>query len=158
MKALKFIAVLLSLVLLWGCGEDRQGSQPVSFYYLRTEIDYESSEGVIAPEERSESGDMKALLELYLEGPTSDDLKSPFPIGLSIDKVQDEGSHLTVVFNPRLAVLKGMDLSLACGCFAKTCFSLTGTEEVRISATDTLLDGQSQIIITTDSLLLSEES
>lgn len=150
---------LLVMLLLYGCASPAAGSdQQVTFYYVQSEIDFQGQNGVIAPEIReisNRSDDLSYLLSLYLQGPQSDTLRSPFPENLTLVQIRQEEAYLEVVVSHRLSNLTGIELTLACSCLAKTCMDLSGAQEVRISAQEQLLDGASYITITADSILLS---
>ena len=150
---------LLVMLLLCGCASPAVDSdQQVTFYYVQSEIDFQGQNGVIAPEIReigNRSDDLSYLLSLYLQGPQSDALRSPFPENLTLVQIRQEEAYLEVVVSQRLSNLTGMELTLACSCLAKTCMDLSGAQEVRISAQEQLLDGASYITITADSILLS---
>lgn len=159
MKYLRCLCLLLALLLLAGCGADQEsGENAVKFYYLQAQIGYSSEDSVITWEHRSDNGTLYETLTLYLQGPLSDELTSPFPAGTSLVEIDEEDQVLNLKLNARLATLTGMELTLACTCLAKTCFAMTDAREVRISANDTLLDGVKYITITTDSLLLTDSS
>ena len=153
--------LLALLLLLCGCtGPESSSDQHVTFYYVRNEINFKSEDGVIASEVREigdRGDDLAYLLSLYLQGPQSDTLRSPFPENLTLVQVQQQEAYLEVVVSHRLTNLTGIELTLACSCLAQTCMALSGAQEVRISAQEQLLDGASYITITADSLLLSND-
>jgi len=130
----------LILISLSGCpapGADDAVS--VSFYYLRTPADYVygSEDGVITGENREISGhegDLRYLLTLYLQGPLDENLQAPFPDGCRILELQSDGTEFALLLNSNFSTLKDMDLTLACVCIAKTCFSLTDAQSIRIMA------------------------
>lgn len=152
---------LALLLLLCSCTSPAPSSDNhVTFYYVRNEIDFQADNSVIVSEVREisdRSDDLPYLLSLYLQGPQSDTLRSPFPENLTLVQVQRQDVYLEVVVSHRLSNLTGMELTLACSCLAKTCMALSGAQEVRISAQEQLLDGASYITITADSLLLSND-
>lgn len=160
MNYTKVTALLLALLLLMcACGSPQETeSDSVSFYYIRKEIDLDAAESVIATETQPADGrssDLEYMLERYLQGPRSDNLKAPFPDDLTLVKVRRNPEYLEIIMNSRLSSLTGMELTLACGCIAKTCMALINVQEVRISSQDRTLNGASYIRITADSLLYS---
>jgi hypothetical protein len=134
--------------------------KPVQFYYRNADISFESSSTVIL----SETIDCEGLeshvqcLQLYLQGPSSDRLVSPFPDGLQLRSVHMEGQDLIVVMSEELAQLSGLELMIACGCIASTCMELTGAQRIVIRAENERLDGKYEIILDKDSLLLLDTS
>lgn len=156
-----WLFLLAMLLLLCGCTNPEPSSnKQVTFYYVRNEIDFQSENGVIAPEVweiDNQSDDLAYLLSMYLQGPQSDTFRSPFPENLTLVQVQQQEAYLEVVVSHRLSNLTGIELTLACSCLAKTCMALSGIQEVRISAHEQLLDGASYITITADSILFSTQ-
>ena len=82
-------------------------------------------------------------------------LHSPFPSGLVLRSVEQDGGNLHVELSASLTMLTGTDLTLACACLAQTCFSLTEAETVTISS-DGL--GFVSMTLTRDSLLLVDDT
>ena len=161
MKYLRLIAGGLVLTLLCGCGNWLPGKKAVLFYYLRSDITYTGSNGVIAaeiPDNPDGSADLIQLLEQYLTGPEHDGLRSPFPEGILLLKAEQYEGTVYLEFNDRLASLSGMDLTLACACITKTCLNLTDATSVSICAEGVSLDGAAQITMTAESLVLLENS
>ena len=160
----KTICFLLCLVTVLFCGcRAHTGDDQVqsSFFYLRDPDTYHygSPEGVISSELRDITGhenELNYLLMLYLKGPLDEALESPFPEGCSILQLTVQAGKLSVTLNPSFATLKGMDLTLACVCLARTCFSLTDVQSIRISAQDVNGTVTVDETITINSLLLEE--
>ena len=156
----KIIALALAILLvvsLTGCIDT---GDTATFYYTRFEDSYlyGMDNAVIAGEYRDvagHSGDLKYLLTLYLHGPTMEFLHSPFPSGLVLRSVEQDGSNLHVELSASLTMLTGTDLTLACACLARTCFSLTDAQSVTISS-DGL--GFVSMTLTRDSLLLVDDT
>ena len=160
MRFVRLTAALLVLVLLCGCTGLFQ-KNPVQFYYLRDEITFTNSTSVIASEAATEFDDAMTLtevLELYLTGPNDDALRSPFPEGVELVSVKQDGDTIFLKFNDHLSSLTGMDLTLACACVTMTCLELTDAVNVSIRAEGTTLDGAAQIKMNADSLILLDAS
>ena len=156
----KIIALMLAAALLIGLTGCLETTDTVTFYYARHEDSYlyGLDNGVIAGESREVTGhrgDLKYLLTLYLHGPTMEYLHSPFPSGLVLRSVEQNGSNLHVELSASLTMLTGTDLTLACACLARTCFSLTDAETVTISS-DGL--GFVSMTLTRSSLLLVDDT
>lgn len=149
------IAVLLAVFP--GCSEADGDS--VSFYYLRTELSYGTEDGVIAPEARAVSGsheDLTYLLRLYLEGPLTDMMTSPFPVGTQLISVELKEGTLLLELSGEFAALEGIDLTMAGACLASTCFALTDTEAVQITAGTS--EDKTSITLSRNSLTLLDDS
>jgi hypothetical protein len=163
-KVVSLILAFLTVLSLSGCGtKTSQGEDTVSFYYLR-EADsyiYGAPDGVVTGEVRAESSASSGtgyLLSLYLMGPLDENLRSPFPAGCEITNIVRNGKEVTVVLNANFTTLKGIHLSLACVCLARTCMSVTGAEVVQIHAET--FDGKILPVetVSVNSLLLEEPS
>ena len=160
----KMLCLLLSAVMLLlpACGIGGQNNAVmIPFYYLRDPDTflYGSPDGVISFENRDISGheaELNYLLMLYLKGPLDEGLESPFPDGSRLLQLIEKNGKLSITLNSSFATLKGMDLTLACVCLAKTCFSLTDAESIRIMGK--AADGTISIdeTITINSLLLED--
>lgn len=142
MKRFILVTVILSL-LFSGCAFGGDGlKEPVTFYYLRDHSDPEDydaffTEGAIGFEEREASGhrqDLNYLLKLYLRGPLNGDLESPFPVGSRITDIQLEDRTLTVTMNFIPSQYNDMELTISCGCLAKTCMGLADVDTVTVQA------------------------
>ncbi len=163
MKKTVCLALCAILVILSAaCGTNgRQEDPEAAFYYLRDPDTYlyGSPAGVVSSEIRDTAGhegDLDYLLMLYLQGPLDEDLESPFPAGCRLLELTQKEENLTLVLNSNIITLKGMDLTLACVCLARTCFSVTDARTVRIMAK--AFDGTIAVdeTITIDSLLLED--
>ena len=156
----KIIALMLAAVLLLGLTGCLQATDTAAFYYARYEDSYlyGMDNAVIAGEFRDitgHRGDLKYLLTLYFHGPTMEYLRSPFPSGLVLRSVEQDGSNLHVELSASLTMLTGTDLTLACACLAQTCFSLTEAETVTIASEGL---GFVSMTLTRDSLLLADDT
>ena len=109
--ALLLLALLLA-ALLAGCSRQTQPSpvQPFDFYYRAQEPDYRSGYGVVGVETRdlgvSPLSD-EELISLYLQGPVSESLVSPFPPGVQLLGVRMSATTLTVRLSSEYAALQG---------------------------------------------------
>lgn len=127
---------LLFSLLLSGCaifGE--RIKEPVTFYYVRSEYQYFSEDGVIASELREASGhrhDLSYLLKLYLMGPATDDLDSPLPRGAQIHKAEQTTEGIVLHLSNQDTSMSDAEFSLASACLALTCFDLTDAQNITI--------------------------
>lgn len=162
----RYICLILSCLLLLcfcGCHYSEGGDilEPVEFFYPRTSESflYGAADGVITAEIREASGrinDLNYLLTMYLRGPQSSGLRSPFPAGCKPEEISLENTTLCVTLSAQFASLENMELTIACASLAKTCFSLTSAEHVRISASSS--DQEVSMTLEPDTLLLTDYS
>ena len=161
----RLIMILLICALLSGCAFPAQNvKDPVEFYYLRscsTNDDYKTyfSEGAIVSESREASGhrgDLYYLLSMYLQGPLSSQVESPFPPGTSVTKVWQEGDHLYVNLNAAAANAEDLKLTLVWSCLAKTCMALSDATTVHIEARSISGKLLFQITVTADLFIWEE--
>ena len=155
----RWISLLLALVFLlsaFGCTQTSPApKQPVTFYYPAVETVYDGKAPVIHPEIRDGSGyedNMEGLLNLYLKGPSSEDLRSPFPRQVTVSRFAVTPNIATLVLSSEFAQLGGIDLTMACVCIANTVFELTGLDRIQISSADSQLDGQASITLERDDI------
>ena len=128
---------------------------PVTFYYPAAETIYDGETVVIHSEIRDGAGyesDIEGLLTLYLQGPASEALRSPFPSQIAVIRYSTTANTANLVLNSEFAQLSGIDLTLACACIANTLFDMTQLERIQIFATNSQLDGQSSIILDRDDI------
>lgn len=159
----KWIAFILAAALclgLWGCSKQSQYESPVQFYYCAQELSYTVGSAAIRHETREGAGmgSLEQVLGIYLAGPESEGLRSPFPAGVKLVEVRQEADTLYVTLSAGLARLSGLELVIACGCITMTCLSLTDAETVSIQAENALLNNQQAIVMDADSLLLLDDS
>ncbi len=160
MKRLIALGLCLSfLVPLAGCSLFSEGTQePVQFYYQRREYQYGQADAVIGAEERDGTGhitDPEYLLQLYLLGPHSEDLVSPFPVGLQVTDVKSGGENVRVTLTDSLGTLDKLPQSrktLVFSCLALTCFDITGISNV------TMVWEGGSIVMSRDTLTLYDIS
>lgn len=160
----RYLIILLSLltcVSSIGCG-DRNGDVrvPVNFYYRAEVIDYNSAQGVVTAEVRESAGyenDLTALVDLYLCGPETEGLLSPFPTDVRVESITQEDSLLQIVLSKEFGSLSGHNLSVACSCLSMTLIDLTQCQAVRIYAREGLLDGSEYVEMSRDSILLLDK-
>ena len=137
-RIFSLILCLLLVFCLAGC----QKKESVQFYYLRSEVQYGLADGVIASESREislEGTSLEYLLKLYLEGPVSQELRSPFPAGTALVSLSRNDTQLTVTLSEVFSRLENVNYTVACACVASTGFSLTDAESVTILSGDTVI-------------------
>ncbi len=158
----KILCFLLILAALFSAGCSSQQPQPTGtpFYYCAATPDYSSGSTAIIQEYRDDvpSDSLMAALELYLAGPQSGDLLSPFPDGMQILSATQEGNTVYLTVSMELTTLTGLELTIACGCLTMTSLALTDAQQVQISPIYGLLDGQRTIIMNKNTILLTDSS
>lgn len=133
--------------------------QPVQFYYAVSNIAYDGS-SILASEVR-ESADYEnqivSLLNAYLKGPESTNLRSPFPTGLSVTDYSVIESTALLSLSSGLSELSGIELTVACACIATTVFGIDETvNRIEISASGAQLDGKNAITMERDNILFHD--
>lgn len=159
----KILPIIFALALAMCCSGCKTGEieyrTPVVFYYCTEELNYKSDVSIVQSEDRTvnyPSNDYKAIMQFYLEGPKERGLYSPFPKDLTVTEMLVDGETTYITFSTNLSYLTGVDLTLACVCIANTCFSLTRTQNVDISAEHALLDNAPSISISYGSTLITD--
>lgn len=163
MKRAISVAILLCIILpLFGCvSTEDKPKEPVSFYYRRAKLTYSDAASVIAPEARESAGhteDTAYLLAEYLKGPKSEEFLRTFPTQVSLADLKLGKATAEITLSDNFAVLSGMDLTIACACLTMTVMELTGSETVKISAENALLNNAPQITMDKNCLLLLDSS
>ncbi len=150
------LLIFAFLLAASGCSRNAAPpTTPVTFYYPAVETVYDGKTAVIHPEIRDGAGyeaDTEGLLALYLQGPASETLRSPFPSQVTLIRYSTTSNTANVVLSSEFAQLSGIDLTLACTCIANTLFDLTQLERLQIFATNSQLDGQTSIILARDDI------
>ena len=161
-KMTVFLLLTAILLSLMGCLEQKEPiTTPVSFYYPRSEFTYGSTDSVTTAEVRDAalfSNDHFAILSAYLAGPKKEDLKSPFPTGTTLTQLSVANGTASIILSDHIAVLSGIDLTVACVCLTRTIMELTGAKRVEISAETKLLGGSKSITMDSSNVYLSESS
>ena len=160
-KVICILLIVCFVLPFCGCNYDDGIQEPVYFYYRNIEFDYSSDNIVIAPEIREAAGhihDPEYLLSLYLIGPSDPFLQSPFPKGTKLINSHIQDRILTVQLSSQVAHMNDLDFTLACACFAKTCFSITDIDQVKITAGNPSRAEYVEITMTPDDILEIDDS
>ncbi len=157
-QILSFTLAFLLLVSMAGCREDVREPQGTPFYYCLAQLDYTSETSAISAEYRTAlpKDSLEEILAVYLTGPLSEDLLSPFPADLKLVGSSQEGDTVYLTFSPELCDLSGLDLTIACSCLTLTTLALTDAQQVEIRTVTGLLDGQRAIIMDKNTILLQD--
>lgn len=151
------VLLLAAIICLSGCLTSKSDGSP-TFYYLHKEPTY--TESIIGSEPRlsvEADSDLGYLLALYLSGPISNDLYSPFPKGAAIDSLDRNGETLEITMNSVFGKMTGITLTKACACLALTVFENSEVQVVFIHAVDPESGSAKDIQLTRDSFLLYDD-
>lgn len=159
MKRLLCLILVCTVALCFGgCKRPTEAiDMPASFYYCLPSESYETIHMVISSETRESKAynqDLQGLINLYLQGPQTEDLINPFPDSVHVESISRYDTNIEVILSSRFARLTGVDLTLACACLSMTLMEYTQCENVSISVQNVSLDGNESITMTRDSLLL----
>lgn len=139
MRKILSITLLLAVVLtgFTSCDNNKKVDKPVNFYYLNAPENLGQS--TLGAEVRSSAGledDLPGLLQMYLKGPQTDDLQSPFPKRITVKDAKIRGITVHITVSSELVQLAGLDMTLATACLTMTALEYTGMQRVSITATD----------------------
>lgn len=159
----KFLICILCLGLClsgWGCKNSQAQDTDLLFYYRPVILTYGRESSAIQAEIREDvqtSRTIEDILSIYLQGPESAQLSTPFPQNVTVVSVIQEGDLFDITLSPQFALLKGLNLVIACGCLTLTILDMTDAVEVQIRAQDSLLDGAKSINMNRNSILLLDK-
>ena len=160
-------SLLLAAVLLLGAGchgetEQNRYENPVQRYYLyqdETTGEYAGALGAMGSEAAEFEEDVAAYIQDYLEGPQSPELRTPFPVGTSLEKCTLEDGTLTLELSDAFFALSGIDRTLATACIVYSMAALPQVEEVVLAAPEgTGSDSLLATPLTPKSFLLFDDS
>ena len=145
MKKTAFILLLvLLLAALSGCGTEpgspAEPVQPILFYYRAAKTEFTDENSLISPELRdlgNKSYTDEELFRLYLQGPLSDGLSSPFPKDAQLLSAERSGSQLNLNLRERYESSTGINDSIADVCLVRTALQLEGVHKVRVRVEST---------------------
>ena len=161
-KLLCILLAIFSLLGIAGCGYSAPiPENSIVVYYKTDKPEYGAEDGLIAATYMDSVGrenDYLYLLNQYLRSTPGEGFSVTFPSGVSLNSFRLEALTAKVVLNSQIAGYSGMDLTVALTCLTKTIMSLTGCHEVIISASGTLINGESFITLNQDSFLLMDNS
>ena len=158
----RVFALMMSLLLLFsGCAASEKSEENGTLYYLYADIDAHRGGDAIGQENCTLdlSPDTltaaENLLLRYLQGPESEELKSPLPTNLQVQDLALNGTTLTVDMSSVYTILSGVDLTLADSCLALTLSQLPGISRVSITVNGKDLDYRSHGTLQSRQILLS---
>ena len=153
----RLLPLLILMMIFSGCSLQKQ-ENTATFYYPRVKYEYNTADGVIGHELRN-TGDIYAaqeLLDLYLQGPLSEELAMPFPGDMSVIHVSNDGHTIFITVSDNLATLSGAPLILACSCLGRTAIALCNVESAEIRCENLLLDGKRTITVNADTIIYTD--
>lgn len=154
----KHLCLFLCLSLLFcllACSR-KEPVEPAEFFYWESSLSNDPQHSVIGSEIRetaSHPGYIKTL-DLYLKGPESNKFNPTFPQGTKIVSMSQAPNSVFLVLSDEFASLRGIELSIACICLAKTTIHLTGCTAVTIQAESLPLDGEKNVTLNDSGVLL----
>ena len=158
-EIMSLLLCMLTLFSIAGCKKTESYTNPVTFYYLGNDLSYDAQASAIQGETREGAGmvTLENMLTLYLQGPESEELSSPFPAGLVLISAVQEADTLHLTFSRQLGNLSGLNLTVACCCIARTCLDLTDAVNITIQAQDSLLGGERSLTFHAENMLLLDQ-
>ncbi len=130
------LAVALSCAACAGIADEPAPAADgmLSFYYRRAGVQYDTQTGVVSSELRSvaDGAPVSDWLSVYLRGPASSELVSPFPRGVRVTEVTVSGACAHVVLSDAYDALVGVDRTIANACLTFTLTQLPDVESVQI--------------------------
>ena len=150
--------ILLVLLMIACSGKKKDIQQPVNFYYLNSDISYNTPTGVISAEVRegAEFQNFKQLLEVYLKGPISSELQSLIPIGVKLQSCVIEEDSLNILFSPQFAELSGVKLTAVSSAILLTAHDYLGVQTLCIRVEGSQLDEKDMLVLSMDDIVLSD--
>lgn len=156
----KIISLLLIVLLaLSGCSEEKTLRQPAEFYYCGVPGEYSSA--AVMPEVRElgeEHLTWRRLVERYLEGPVAEGLRTPFPEGTELEEARLDNGVLYLTFNEAFASLSGVSLTMASACLTYTMTQFPEVSGVCIQTTGNNLAEQLSQVLTRNDFLLEDDT
>lgn len=156
----RIVAILvLAFLFCTACSSNTEYTVPVNFYYLKNPETYHDGTAAIAPEIREGANfadDIYKLIDLYFAGPVNELYISNFPDGTKLLDLQAKSNTVSIELSESFASLTGYELRIACACISLTLFDFYNADEVIICASGCQLDGNKQIIMTRDTLILHD--
>ena len=155
-RLLLILVVLLFLLPVCGCKKSAETiSNPANFYYRSSSTEFFTDDSVIKPEirETQQCGEnILNIINLYFQGPISDDYTTPFPQELVALEVEQNNESLLIKLNDSFANLNGVDRTLACSCILKTVADLTNCSTVELQFPSPNSDQSNSIQLSVDDL------
>ena len=157
-RYLCYICIIAIILSFCGCANtSTKLKKPAKFYYLTDPENYQSN--AITPELRESSeytDDLRSLIQVYLEGPTSSLYINPFPQKTIVQDITVNNVTVEIILNDAFSQLNEVELTSACACLTMTILDLTERQRLII----TTLDNVGNVVYTTsmtkEHILLSD--
>ena len=157
-RILCLICCILLLPIFSACGNRKNELQePANFYYLNSNIAYNTSSGVISAEQREAilfHDDLVLFLKSYLKGPTSLNLEAVIPSTVTLESCAYEDGIVYIAFSEDFSKLSGTRLTIACSALLMSLNEYMGASGVNVCANGELIDGKEEFQIFMDDLVL----
>ena len=141
------------------CSHGEKMEKPVAFFFLNSQITYGAEDGVFSSEERECTGlSTEEILRMYLKGPETPELISPFPANTFLISLLVSESDITITLSDSYAHLTGLELTKANACIAKTLFAFSQADRVIICCESKPLNGETRIQLTRSDLIFVDQS
>lgn len=154
-RLLCMMLALITILIFCGCTtDDPVNSADVSFYYIKTELEFSSDTPVLVRLARNidlPEGNYGEIIRIYLNGPTTYDCVSPFPGGTELVDWHIDGERAYVILSPHMGTLTSVEQTVASACLARTVFELTHADSVQIKVNGGLICGKESISFHADS-------
>ena len=152
-----FLCCVLLLQLLCACSKkDEEILVPVNFYYSNKEFSYNTSSAVIHSELREGygfEGNVASLIETYLRGPETSQLKSLIPLDVVLVSCEQRDEHLELTFSSEFSELSGVKLTAACSALLMTLHEFADIQTVAVCALDCQLDDKNVFELSIDDIV-----
>ena len=146
------------LMSLCACHQNaNQVIAPANFYYLTDPSNYQAK--AITPEIRETAGisnDLTTLLQLYLDGPVSENYINPFPKNVTVLSIDVANTTASIQLSSRFTQLSDADMTSACACLTLTVLELTQRHRLTITSVDAFGNIIYTASMTKDHILLSD--
>lgn len=121
----RYLSFALVLALLFsGCGAvrgDTGETQHITFYYCVEGTDQLTSSIAVEGENRDgQFYTLAQMMDIYFAGPSTDNLRSPFPDGTKMIAQQEGENGLEITLSGGFFTLQGIELSIEAYCLART--------------------------------------
>jgi len=155
MKRLCFLlCCILIMQMLCGCNAKPEDfKEPAFFYFINSEVSYNSPAGVIQAEVREGAelhGNLTAFLHTYLRGPSSQNLQRIIPADVYLVSCAVEDGMVNIVFSNQFSKLSGIDFVCACSALLMSVHGFTGADSLTISVKDGLIEEENAFTVTMD--------
>ena len=163
----KIIIYMLCFVMAFlstACGSRSQQSEPkepVKFYYCAQSSDHRRMPSLIGAETREALGhkdNPEYLISFYLSGPISYQFSSPFPAGVSLQRLSVADGNADITLSSQISKLSDFDATLAFACLVLTVNEVLDVQTVTIRAKDSLINDSASITLDVNSFAFEADA